>query len=47
VKKPKNYGKVQAMVGDVIAEIPKENKSRKWFFQIMFSCDLFGSQYPN
>jgi hypothetical protein len=29
VKKPKNYGKVQAMVGDVIAEIPKENKSRK------------------
>jgi hypothetical protein len=25
VKKPKNYGKVQRMVGDVIAEIPKEN----------------------
>jgi hypothetical protein len=25
VKKPINYGKVQRMVGDVIAEIPKEN----------------------
>jgi hypothetical protein len=25
VKKPKNYGKVQGMVGDVMAEIPKEN----------------------
>ncbi len=24
-RKPKNYGKVQRMVGDVIAEIPKEN----------------------
>jgi hypothetical protein len=25
VKKPRNYGKVRGMVGDVIAEIPKEN----------------------
>jgi hypothetical protein len=25
VKKPRNYGKVREMVGDVIAEIPKEN----------------------
>jgi hypothetical protein len=25
VKKPRNYGKVQRMVGDVIVEIPKEN----------------------
>ncbi len=25
VKKPINYGKVQRMVGDVIAEIPKDN----------------------
>jgi hypothetical protein len=25
VKKPRNYGKVQRMVGGVIAEIPKEN----------------------
>jgi hypothetical protein len=25
VKKPRNYDKVQRMVGDVIAEIPKEN----------------------
>ncbi len=25
VKKPRNYGKVRGMIGDVIAEIPKEN----------------------
>jgi hypothetical protein len=25
VKKPKNYGKVRGMIGDVIAKIPKEN----------------------
>jgi hypothetical protein len=25
VKKPRNYGKVQRMVGDLIAEIPKDN----------------------
>jgi hypothetical protein len=25
VKKPRNFGKVHGMVGDVIAEIPKEN----------------------
>jgi hypothetical protein len=25
VKKPRNYGKVHGMVGDVIAEIPKDN----------------------